>query len=462
MKEKKLFDSITNVDDAYIEEAANTKLTSKKPVTIKIFALVASFALILVVAGQILLKTNHPAKPNKTVVDEIVEVIFPKAYAFEDYEGRRSVLEDNPVEEEFLLAVKDFSYRTSSELLSESESNINYSPISLYYPLALAATGAKEDTQAELCTLLGVKDTDYLSQQCRNLYRILYTDNEIGKLKIANSLWLNFSNTWKQEFTKNAAKNFYTVSFPVDFTDKATGKEMGKWINNQTNGVLTPDIETSTNQILSIINTIYFKDEWINRFDESATKEGDFTLSDGNSITCDFMNQTGMQSFARGKGYTRAQLNMKNTHMVFILPDEGVSPQSLVATPDKMKETFEGGEDYYGNVIWKMPKFSYDSNLKLKDTLRTLGVRLSFLEGANFKGMSEEQAFISQVSQQTHIAVNEEGVEAAAFTQIDYCGSAMPEEEAEMILDRPFLYGIYSSEGTLLFVGICENPIASK
>lgn len=456
MKEKKLFDSITNVKDDYIEEAGKTKLKSNRLLIIRVSTLVASIALIII-AGQLLLKTNNKA------VNEMVNVIFPKAYAFDDYDARHSVIEENPVEEDFLLAVKEFSYTTSSKLLSESDSNINYSPLSLYYPLALSATGAKEDTQTELCTLLGVNDPDYLSKQCSNLYRILYTDNEIGKLKIANSLWMDQSNTWKQAFTKNAADNFYTASFPVDFKEKETGKQIGKWISEQTNGLLTPNIETSQNQILSIINTIYFKDEWVNRFDESATKEGEFTLSDGDTITCDFMNQTQLQSFSRGNGYTRSQLTMKNSNnMVFILPDEGVSPQSLVATPDKMKETFEGGESYYGKVVWKMPKFRFDSKLELKDTLCTLGVKLAFMGDANFKGMTEEQAFISRISQQTHIAVNEKGVEAAAFTQIDYCGSAQPKEEAEMILDRPFLYGIYSSEGTLLFVGICENPIASK
>ena len=45
----------------------------------------------------------------------------------------------------------------------------------------------------------------------------------------------------------------------------------------------------------------------------------------------------------------------------------------------------------------------------------------------------------------------------------------MPEDRAEMILDRPFIFGItkpvafatadgYEGVDTLLFVGICENP----
>ena len=47
-----------------------------------------------------------------------------------------------------------------------------------------------------------------------------------------------------------------------------------------------------------------------------------------------------------------------------------------------------------------------------------------------------------------------------AFTQIDYAGAAMPEGRAEMILNRPFIYAVTTSNGMILFVGICNNPVA--
>jgi serpin B len=34
----------------------------------------------------------------------------------------------------------------------------------------------------------------------------------------------------------------------------------------------------------------------------------------------------------------------------------------------------------------------------------------------------------------------------------------MPEDNAEMILNRPFVYGIIAPRGTLLFIGVCGNP----
>ena len=56
------------------------------------------------------------------------------------------------------------------------------------------------------------------------------------------------------------------------------------------------------------------------------------------------------------------------------------------------------------------------------------------------------------------IGIDENGVEASSFTLINLDGSAMSDNEEEMILNRPFLYGITTPDGSLLFVGICENP----
>ena len=74
-------------------------------------------------------------------------------------------------------------------------------------------------------------------------------------------------------------------------------------------------------------------------------------------------------------------------------------------------------------------------------------------------GITDQMAYINEIQQQTHISIDEEGVEASAFTQIDYVGSATSEGRVDMILDRPFIYGITASNGSLLFIGICMNPV---
>lgn len=193
----------------------------------------------------------------------IREVLYPKAYAFDDFDARIRIGEENPVDDSFMAALNEFSYRTGSLILEGAGENMNYSPLSLYYALSLAASGARGDTEAELLALLGVPDRGFLSEQCGNLYRVLYRDNEIGRLKIANSLWMDDDMNgepvvFKEDFVRQAAENFYAASHSVDFAGDAAGEAMAKWISANTNGTLTPEIKTDPEQILSILNTVYF------------------------------------------------------------------------------------------------------------------------------------------------------------------------------------------------------------
>jgi serpin B len=268
---------------------------------------------------------------------------------------------------------------------------------------------------------------------------------------------------FNSDFENNAAKNFYASLFNVNFADEKTANLMSNWISENTNNVLTPDIDLDKEQIISIINTIYFKDEWVNRFSEEATKLDYFYLNDGSEIKCDFMNMSyGSHEFNKGDGFTSSSLSLKGSgNMIFILPDKGVSIDDLLSTPEKAASLFDAENNQSGKVIFQIPKFSFGNELDLNDTLKTMGVKSAFNPDADFTGMTDNMAFISNIKQQTHIAIDEKGVEAAAFTQIDYCGSAPSKEIlAEMILDRPFIFAITSDNGTILFIGIVNNPDA--
>jgi len=172
------------------------------------------------------------------------------------------------------------------------------------------------------------------------------------------------------------------------------------------------------------------------------------------------MNQTfGSAGFSRGTNFTRAGLALKNSaQMVFVLPDQGVSPYDLLASPELMRQAIEGGDAYNGEVVWKIPKFSFGSEFELKETLASLGIERAFQQDADFSGITDHAAFISSIRQETHIAIDENGLEASAYTNIAYDGAALPEGRADMILNRPFIFAVIGQNGNLLFVGVCENP----
>ncbi len=147
-KEEKLFDAITNLPDKIIEEAKD-RAGKKRKIQIGLVSVAAG---VLLVFG-IVYGVGHVFYSGSNIAEEM-EIKFPKAYAFDDYETRDLIKEANPVSDEFYQSIKEFTWKTTSEFVADQKSNVNYSPLSLYYALALAAIGANGETEKELLTLL--------------------------------------------------------------------------------------------------------------------------------------------------------------------------------------------------------------------------------------------------------------------------------------------------------------------
>ena len=147
--------------------------------------------------------------------------------------------------------------------------------------------------------------------------------------------------------------------------------------------------------------------------------------------------------------------------MFFVLPDEDVPLQKLLAERGLQELlTDEGAQSR--DIDWWLPKFRQGGQVQLIDLLRSLGVTDAFdADAANFSNGWDTSAYISEVRQGTALSVDENGVEAAAYTEISMKESAAlvePESPLEMRLDRPFLYGVRGADGTLVFVGVCADP----
>ena len=389
---------------------------------------------------------------------------WPDSIPFSHSESRLILWEENPVDPAVTGRINDFAYKTAVRIFQDSTDNINYSPLSLYFALSLSAAGAGGDTLTALLECLGADDAEQLSRENGRIFRRTYTDNEIGKLTIANSLWAAESFrgqpvTFQPDFLETAGAEYYAHVEQVDF-DGDAGEKIAAWIREATGGLLEPSIETSSEQVLSLINTIHFYDEWTDRFSEKRTKPDIFTRLDGDEVEVDFMNrEDGSASFQIGEHFSRSSLSLKNGgEMVFVLPDEDVSITEILQDEAALRDAFQGGDDFYGDVIWQIPLFDFDSSLDLGAAMADLGLASLFLETADFSRLVDQPIFVTDILQETTVAIDEKGVSAAAFTEIAYAGAAPPSGRAEMRLDRPFLYGIRNNLGQLLFIGAVFDP----
>lgn len=402
----------------------------------------------------------------------LANAVYPESIAHDNYEALSLVWKENQVTEETAYAMNAFSYKTAAAVLKDSETSGCYSPLSLYQALAILASGAEGETRDQLLSLLGMSDLDTLAEESGKLYRVNYADNEVNLLKISNSLWLDdtdadgFRISYNLDWVQSVSQNYFADVFTAEFENEETSKALGNWIAQKTGGMLNPVFEFDKETVMAIVNTLWFKTQWASQFYEENTYEDTFTLSSGDTLTCDFMHRTeDTGRYVDGDGYIKSSLTLDRGKMIIVLPDEDQDIETFLAE-DKLWEIFENADYQSAQVNWSVPKFETEATYDLTDTLQALGVTTAFDSmAADFTPMAESEypLYLSYVEQGTHIVINEDGVEAAAYTIAAMEeAAAEPEEEPtiiEMDLSRPFLYLITANDGSTLFIGVVRNPL---
>jgi serine protease inhibitor len=369
----------------------------------------------------------------------------------------------------FLKGLNDFSVNSASLILNKNNPKVNslYSPISVYMALELLAETADGKTQEEILKVLNTNDINNMSEENKKLFENLVFENETGKISIANSIWLNDNIKFNQGCVDKLAQNYYTDTFNVDFGSSSTSKKISEWISKNTGGKLgnnSDEFMTAPSEVMRLFNTVYFNDQWANKFKKYKTGPDNFNLENNEKVICNFMNsESGVYSYLKGENYTSTKLSFKNGgSMVFILPDENVSPYDIIENQNTLTEALNP----YGKkfAILKIPKFKFSTQLDLNESLQNLGINNAFdRNNADFSKLSESKPlFVSQVIQESTISIDEGGCEAAAFTEILMAGSRpglLGVGKPEIILlNRPFIFAIMSKEEVPLFIGVINNP----
>lgn len=356
-----------------------------------------------------------------------------------------------------------FSSETAAKIFAEGENTV-YSPVSLYMALGMVTELTEGRTKEQVTELLGVSDSETLRQWTQSLWRQLYRDEKDSALWLGNAAFLNETMSFHKEPLEVLAEDYYASSYGLPMGTSGADKAIAAWLNQQTNDLLTDDtgaIRTEKRDLLRLYNTIYYKAPWQAEFFGGATAEDIFTAADGTEQKTDFMHiSIEGSTVARGEGYRRASLYLKDGgEMTFYLPDEGVTVEELLQRENLLGELLPVDE-WVVQVNWSVPKFDLHDSLELNDVLQALGVTDAFdVSKADFAPLTEQPAYVESVNQAARVKIDEEGIEAAAYTEVDTnAADAPPQEmpEEEMNLNRPFLFVIWK-DGAPLFVGAVQT-----
>ena len=380
--------------------------------------------------------------------------------AWRDYRDEVPALYKTPELEEALAAFTG----ESTALALAGEDNRIYSPVSLWFALAMLAETTGGETRQQVLDALGASDLEQLRDWADILWHTLYQDDGTATTLLGNSIWLNENVTFHQDVLENLAEHYYASSYQVPMGTDEADQALADWVAEQTKGLIGADgkvLETTSDTLNVLASTLYFQAGWSDEFNDRLTEEDIFTSADGTETRIDFMHTTRDATFLRQDGYQAASLGTKGGTMTFVLPDEGVSPADLLADPDFLTRLTQSENEIYGEVQWSVPKFDVDSELDLKPTLEGLGITDVFdADAADFTPLTDiDLVWLDQAKQIARVKVDEKGVEAAAVTLMANAGAGAPPEDPKicvMDLNRPFLF-IIRDGSAILFVGVVEQ-----
>lgn len=338
----------------------------------------------------------------------------------------------------------------------EEEGNLIFSPYSISVAFAMTYAGARGMTEEEMAGVLRwALDQDELHPAFNGLDIELSSrgaeaspdpmfsglDGDRLQLRIANSIWGQEDFEFVEQFLDTLAVNYGAGLRLVDFAGEPepSRKAINDWVSDETEERIKDLIPAGAiNELTRLVlaNAIYFNASWLTKFDENLTADGPFRLLDGSAVTVPMMHSNGLRTnYAEVDGFA-----------------ESLTGERI----DSILSQFSQFD-----VKLTMPKFEFESEVGLKEALKSLGMELAFDPGqADFTGIAPPPSnlYISDAFHKAFISVDEEGTEAAASTAV-IIGDTSAYPTADAVADRPFMFLIRDvPTNTILFMGRVVYP----
>ena len=346
--------------------------------------------------------------------------------------------------------------------------NVFVSPLSAAQALGMVYEGAAGRTRQEMARVLGVTDTSAAGSGAE-LVRTLTGQQDVT-LTVGNSLWAREGVPFTSAYLERVRRDYRAEIASLDLSSAAALERINGWVSRETRGKIPRVLEEPLrgDDVLLLVNAVYFKGRWKDEFDKQATRERPFHLASGGRRSVPMMSRTGGYRHLRAAGFQVVRLPYKGDRfaMYVFLPDSGSSLASLYAGAwvDRLDSLRPA------DVHVVLPRFTLRYSADLAAPLAEMGMPSAFDQvQADLSRMlpreylAGQNAYISKAKQDVYVEVNEEGTEAAAATSITVSVTSAPPPPIEFVVDRPFVAVIRDdATGALLFIGQVVDPGAPR
>ncbi len=295
------------------------------------------------------------------------------------------------------------------------------------------------------------------------------TDYEV---QIVNAVWGQKSYPWQPSFLDTLAQNYGAGVYLEDFASQPDPARLAinAWVSSQTadkiaNLLPTGSIDIYTRMVL--VDALHLKMPWATTFSASETMPGTFTTASGATVSASMMNQTMTYAYADDGQAQIAWLPLAGGELsvVIALPhgDLATYENALTATSGPL-----AAPTATALVTLSLPKVAFTSpTFSLAEALKAMGMPQAFdSKAADFTRMCADSPdgtlYIKDVLQKAMLAMEENGVEAAAATAVildaDASVALPPPVVATMVVNRPFLVAVVDATGAVLLLGHIDDP----
>jgi serpin B len=365
-------------------------------------------------------------------------------------------------EQKVIGAANDFSFALFRRLsAARADSNVFTSPLSASMALGMSMNGAAGTTYDEMRAILGfgasATETE-IGESYKSLITLLRGLDPGVDFRIANSIWYRTGFPVQPAFL-DAGRNWFDAQVSaLDFDGPNAPRTINDWVSTSTAGKIPTIVDRiEDDQVMFLINAIYFKGSWRARFDPTRTIDATF-----HGIASDqparLMHRDGTIRHLQTADFSAVDLPYGNSaySMTVLLPNAGSNVDAVAASLQSSAWTGWANQFRDADVDLYLPRFKLEWERELIPDLQSLGMRAAFVDGgADFSRMSSlgRQLFISLVKQKTYVDVNEEGTEAAAATSVGISLTSAPVRIVFRV-DRPFIFVLRERlSGSILFMG---------
>jgi serine protease inhibitor len=365
-------------------------------------------------------------------------------------------------EQRVLDAANDFTFALFRQLAdAQRGANVFVSPLSASMALGMTMNGAAGATHTQMRDALafGGASRDDINAGYKGLIALLRGLDNSVEFRLANSIWYRQDFPFQQSFLDETKTWFDAEVQGLDFGSPGALPTINGWVDRSTNGKIPAILdEIRPDHVMFLINAIYFKGSWRDRFDPAETRDDQFHAADGTLQPMKLMHRQGTMRFLRTPEFQAVDLPYGRDAfaMTVLLPTEGTSVETLAASLRRDAWAEWIGQFRDTKMDLYLPRLRLTYERKLNDDLKALGMHDAFVpDGADFTGMAAapvgHHLYIDFVKQKTFVDINEEGTEAAAATAV---GISLTSAPPSMRVDRPYLVAIRERlSGTILFIG---------